>query len=82
MTAATATEARLEVTEAWLLAKHVTLWLDWDITDRKDRKLAAEYVIKMTDDLDEFTRQYWYDKRDEALGDALTKTQVSGGFKP
>ena len=41
----------VEVIDSWLQSLHTTLWLDWDITDPRQRKQAAEFVNTMMDDI-------------------------------
>jgi len=41
----------LDVVERWLADKHVMLWMDWDITDPKERRAAAEWFRHEIEDL-------------------------------
>ena len=34
----------IEDIEAWLVAKHITTWVNWDLTDPKERRQAAEWM--------------------------------------
>jgi hypothetical protein len=40
--------------ERWLLSKHATLWADWDITDPKRRRKAAEWFLKEMESFREY----------------------------
>ena len=53
----------LEVIDAWLQSKHTTLWLDWDITDPKQRGAAAIYVYQMIGELTTFASDYLNEAR-------------------
>jgi len=44
----------IDVVERWLSEKHTVLWMDWDVTDPKERRAAAEWFRHEMDDLNHF----------------------------
>jgi hypothetical protein len=50
----------VEQVEGWLLAKHVTLWSDWDVTRPQRRRLAAEWFLRENASL-----MAWLEAQDE-----------------
>jgi hypothetical protein len=53
-----ACNTRHKLIEAWLIEKHVSLWADWDVTDRKEREQAAEWFDREVRSFLEFTIQH------------------------
>jgi hypothetical protein len=46
------TDTEIAIIENWLRNKHTTLWMNWDVTDTKERRLAAEWVRDLMTELE------------------------------
>lgn len=44
-------ESKVALTERWLASKGIVLWMNWDVTNPMRRAEAAEYIVKVYDDL-------------------------------
>lgn len=44
--------------EDWLGQKGVTLWYNWDVSDPKERRLAAEAFLKELNDINDYTKGF------------------------
>lgn len=51
-------ERRIEWTKQWLLSLHCTLWHSWIITERKGLDAAAEFIVDLTEQIQE----HWLDR--------------------
>ena len=43
-----------DMIHAWLTNKHVALWSDWLIGDRKEQEAAVDWILKQMGSLSEF----------------------------
>lgn len=44
----------LQAAKEWLLAKHCTLWQNWDLLQEESLEEAAQFVVDVTDQFGEF----------------------------
>jgi len=73
-------EEQLEAVDAWLQDKHCVLYLDWDISDPKQRRQAAEFVLNMSADLNRYLNEYWINRKIELLGEPEPRI-INSGFR-
>jgi hypothetical protein len=48
-----------EMVKDWLRTKHTTLWVDWDITDRKEIEQAAAWFEKELQSFQAYEYERW-----------------------